>query len=379
METLKILFFLSFFLIVYSYAVYPLILVLLGFFLRRRTTGSSERPFVTLIISAYNEEAVISRKIENSLQLDYPKDLLEIIVVSDHSNDRTDDIVREYAGQGILLHSQPERTGKTAGLNEAVKKARGEIIVFSDADAMYKSDAIIKILNSLSDRSVGLVTGSTMYIMHGEGNISETSSIYTSLERFIKKQESRIGSCVGADGAIFAMRKSLYKPLLCDDINDLVIPLKVVMQGFRVVINDELRCSESPSSDSRKEFKRQIRITNRTLRGIFRHRQLMNSLRFPLFSFELISHKLIRLSVPFYMIALILLNIILLSNGLFFKIIALGQSIFYGAAFIGHIKEKSGGKSIFGFIYHFVVINISILCGWYKYLSGDRQVTWSTG
>lgn len=352
--------------------------MLLDIILRKKMSTNNTTSAVTLIISAFNEEDVIAKKIENSLLLDYPNDKLEIMVVSDHSTDKTDEIVKSYSKDGVVLLSQPERRGKTAGLNDAVKETKGEVIVFTDADSMYQTDAIKKMVNYLSDPSIGLVTGSTKYVADGDERMAETSGIYTKLEIFIKKHESGIGSCVGADGAIFAMRKNLYQPLLNDDINDLVISLNVVRQGYRVVFHENLYCFEASSSGSKNEFQRQIRITNRTLRALFRHWDLMNFIKYPLFSFEMISHKLIRLSVPIFLIALIPLNLLLLSEGFIYKLIFTSQCLFYIGALIGwmqEIKREKTGR--FGFIYHFLLVNASIFIGWWEFLSGKKQVIWN--
>lgn len=377
MEKMKILFFASAFLTAYSYAVYPLILAFLSLFIRKEAAVSRIKPGVTLIISAYNEEGAIAKKIENSLSLDYPKDSIEIIVVSDGSTDKTNDIVKGYGTAGVVLLSNPVRRGKTAGLNDAVAAARGDVIVFSDADSMYEPQAVNKMVSLLGSPGIGLVTGSTRYTSGGHAGVQETSGIYTRLERCIKRLESSVGSCVGADGAIFAMRRPLYKQLMGDDINDLVIPLGVVKQGYRVVFHDGLLCTEESSSDSAAEFRRQIRITNRTLRALFRHLELKNFFRYPLFSFELISHKLIRLSVPFFLLLLIFFNALLIGEGLAYKLIFAGQAVFYATAFIGFIQERMGKKGRFSsFIYHFAMVNISMLLGWVKYLSGEKHVTW---
>lgn len=378
MEIIKIIFFSCLFLTVYSYAVYPLAVMVLGFFLRRRVHERTWMPRVTIIISAFNEEKVIAKKIENSLRLEYPRELLEIIVVSDHSKDCTDAIVQGYADRDVILLAQAERMGKTAGLNKAVEVSKGEFLVFSDADAMYEPDAIKKMVSFLSDEKVGLVTGSTNYVGENEDSVVETSSIYTKLERFIKRHESRAGSCVGADGAIFSMRKSLYQPLKIDDINDFVLPLSVVKKGFRVVFREDLFCTEAASSDSKKEFQRQIRITNRTLRALFRHTLLMNPFKFPMFSFELISHKLVRLSVPIFLAVVIPLNMLLIQEGYIYKMIFFGQCFFYMIAYVGRAQELAGKKGKLSILYHFVMLNISILSGWRKYLSGETYVTWST-
>jgi len=218
--------------IVYPYAVYPILLKMLTLVRTARVHTAEDVPLVTFIISAFNEEDVIAGKIENTLLLDYPIKKREIIVVSDCSTDRTDELVRSYAGKGVALLTMPSRQGKTAGLNEAVRQAKGEILVFSDADSMYETDSLKKMAGCFSgDDRIGLVTGSTNYLSGGEGKMVVTTGIYTRLEQYLKRHETMLGSCVGADGAIFGMRKALYQPLQNDDINDLALPLKVVRQG----------------------------------------------------------------------------------------------------------------------------------------------------
>jgi len=380
MEISEIILFTLVLLIIYSYIIYPVILFIFGKLINKNIRVGDYLPRVTIIISAYNEEDVITAKLENTLKLEYPADSREIIVVSDCSDDNTDAIVSSYQDRGVVLLASKVRRGKTAGLNDAVSAAKGEVLVFTDADAMYSEDALMRMVRSLSDPNVGLVTGSTQYVSEESGQMVETSSIYTKLERFLKEQESKIGSCVGADGAIFALKKKLYKSLKDDDINDLVIPLKVIQQRYRVIIDRDLVCREAPSVSSSSEFNRQIRITNRTIRGIFRHSDLLNVLRYPLFSFQMLSHKLIRLSVPFFALLLLPLNIMLLDSGIVYWFIFISQLLFYVLSIIGYYKETYlKEQSTYGIFYHFVMVQIAILLGWINYFIGNKQVTWKPG
>ena len=376
---ISIAFFSCCIMVVYPYIMYPVLLKILSLFRRLSVRSKDDTPRVTVIISAFNEEEIIAKKIENTLALDYPKENVEVIVVSDNSTDKTDEIIKRYESRGVILLSQPVRKGKTAGLNAAVRKAHGKILVFSDADSMYEPNALKIIAGSLAgDRRIGLVTGSTNYVTEGHGKMVVTTSMYARLERFIKKHESLLGSCVGADGAIFGMRKSLYKPLKDDDINDLVLPLKVVKQGRRVVLLEQLTCTEAPAVDESGEFKRQARITNRTLRALFRHAELMNVIKYPLFSFEVVSHKLLKLSAPFFMISLFPLNILLLGQGDIYYATFLGQIVCYGFCLIRLWQDRDEKKhSIFGFMYHFIMVNVSILVGWTKFLSGQKSAVWN--
>jgi cellulose synthase/poly-beta-1,6-N-acetylglucosamine synthase-like glycosyltransferase len=366
-------------LIIYPYIGYPLVLAAMTRFRRLLVRDGEGTPTMTFIISAYNEKDVIAGKIRNTLALDYPSEKRQIIVVSDCSDDGTDDIVRSFSWAGVELLALPERRGKTFGLNEAVQKAKGDILVFSDADSLYDPDALLLMARWFSgEAAVGLVTGSTRYGIVGEGRMVETTGLYTRLERFIKREESKLGSCVGADGAIFAMRKELFQPLKEDDINDLILPLHVVRQGKRVIFHGELYCSEAPAADEQGEFNRQTRITARTLRALSRNTDLMNFLKYPLFAFSLFSHKALRLSAPLWMVILILLSIILAPQYAFFTALMACQFICYGVSIMWFLKKK--GKMpgrLTGFAYHFIIMHLAMLIGWLVFLLGKKIVVWN--
>lgn len=375
---MEIVFYSAAFLFAYPYAFYPGLLALFSIGRSRDLRIGIDEPSITFVISAYNEEQVIAAKLENTLALEYPAAKREIIVVSDHSTDRTDEIVRNYASKGVAILTLPSRQGKTAGLNEAVKIATGEIVVFSDADSLYDNQALARIAETFSgDPRVGVVTGSTKYLAAGDGKMAETSSVYTKLEYFIKCAETVLGSCVGADGAIFAVRKELYQPLRADDINDLVIPLSIVRQQYRTVLRADLFCYETSSPDEENEFQRQVRITARTLRALFRNIDLMNPIRYPLFAFQLISHKLLRFFAPLLMIALFFINLGLLGSGVFYVCTWVVQAAAYLFVLWRYLLARAGGKSDrLNFLYHFVMINASMLGGWIRFLSGEKTVTW---
>src|SRR6266567_1042566 len=290
--------------ILYAYFGFPAVAALLEAS-RRAQPANPERqqtpPPITVIIPAYNEEQSIESKIRNVLTADYPHELLDVLVVSDASTDRTNDRARSFATQGVRLIVQEERRGKTAGLNRAIEVARGDLLVFTDANATYPPHTIATLAGYFRDPTIGLVTGYTSYMVSNSGPIGQAANLYTSLERMIKRAESRWGYCVGADGAVFAMRRSLYRPLRDDDINDVVIPLGVVEQGYRCVFAEDAFCLEHPGKNFESEFRRQSRITNRTLRALWRNRHLLNPVRFGLAAFFLFSHKVIRFFVPAFL------------------------------------------------------------------------------
>ncbi len=367
----KFIFWFSVILIFYPYIGYLLILKIISFFKSNNSIADNVefKPLATLLISAYNEEAVIEDKILNSLDLNYPKELLEIVVISDGSDDKTNELVIKYADKGVVLRHYEGRIGKTACLNKAVPLAKGEIIVFSDANSRYDREAIRELVRSFADKEVGFATGFTRYTTD-EGLI-DYISLYSRIEKTTKKLESKIASCVGADGAIFAIRKPLYKPLNDYDINDLVIPLNVIKQGYRGIFKERAFCTEKAVS-YKGEFNRQVRITNRTLRALFSNLSMFNPFKFKFFSFELLSHKICRFMAPFFMVLILLTNLILsFADGYLYMLILIGQALFYLTALLKHFGI---GLSPF---YTFTLVNTAIFWGWIRYFRGETYTAWS--
>jgi cellulose synthase/poly-beta-1,6-N-acetylglucosamine synthase-like glycosyltransferase len=382
MVLIKAIFWISSFLVVYPYFIYPVVLKALTFFIPARSrAGDWAEKKVTLIISAYNEEGVIEEKIKNSLSLDYPEGLLEVIVVSDGSGDGTVEAVKRFSERGVILKHYEGRIGKTSCLNRTVPGATGEIIVFTDANSRFDAGAIRELVRHFADENVGFVTGGTRYVSEEDG--TESVGFYTRLEQKIKGLESRTNSCVGADGAIFAIRKGLYRPLKSTDINDLVIPFKVIQQGYAGVYSPEAFCTERTAGSTKGEFNRQVRITTRTIRAVLGHFGLLNPLRFGLFSFFLLSHKLLRLMVPPFMLFALLANVPLLLFGYIYVLIFLGQLAFYSLAWLKYRGYDGGAGGEGGLLsrimsipYTFTSVNLAVLSGWGKFLRGETFVTW---
>ncbi len=366
-------------LIIYPYIGYPAVLWTLA---RMRcgkagAVSAPPEPRVTLIISAHNEEKVIEDKILNSLALDYPAEKIEITVVSDGSDDGTDGIVKRFEGRGVVLRRYEGRLGKTACLNRAVPLAAGEIIVFSDANSRYDRDALRHLVKRFSDPRVGFVTGGTRYAADGPDAVADSVGFYSKMEKMTKSLESSVGSCVGADGAIFAVRKGLFRPLKAADINDLVIPLNIIKQGFKGKYEPNAFCVEQ-TAGTKGEFNRQVRITARTLRAISGNTALFNPFRFPLFAFELFSHKVLRLAAPFFLMAFLVSNGALISRGHLYAAVFAAQASFYLVALLEHLGDGFGpAKRLFSVSYTFSTVNAAILWGWVKFLKGEAYVTWS--
>ncbi len=380
---MAIIFWVSLFAIGYAYLGYPALLWILTRVINPKTTerfvdNEEPLPSVTLIIAAYNEEKVIAEKIYNTLSLDYPADLLEIVVVSDGSRDRTPQIVSEFADRGVVLRHYEGRIGKTACLNRAVTLVTGQIIVFSDANSNYDREALKALVHPFQDNTIGFVTGWTKYGSDEDLTTTDSLGLYSKLELFTKILESRLGSCVGADGAIFAIRKNLYVPLKDYDINDFVIPLTIIKQGYRGILEIDACCSEKDAGGIQGEFHRQIRITNRTIRAIFNHFQVLNPLRYGFFSIELFSHKLCKFLVPLFMIGLFLSNLYLIPKSSFFLTFMIAQLIFYsGSCLVIYVSGDALFVRIIKAAYAFILVNIAILVAWMKYLRGETYTTWS--
>lgn len=378
------LFWFSIIFVFYAYLGYPLLLLLFTVINKRGYSEKTGRvddfyPKVTLLISAYNEEKVIEDKIINSLELNYPKELLEIVVVSDGSSDMTNEIAARYADKGVVLRYFEGRIGKTACLNKVVPLAQGEIIVFSDANSRYDKEAIKELIKHFADKKIGFVTGTTKYVSDEADKALESIGIYTRIEQITKRLESETGSCVGADGAIFAIRKDLYQQLKDIDINDLVIPLNIIKQGYRGILEEKAFCIEKTAKNASGEFYRQVRITNRTIRAIVNNRELLNPFNRGAFSFQLISHKVCKLLVPYFLILLLFTNILLIRGGFLYTAALSGQIVIYLLSWLGYRGYRLNGLSMLINMSHtFINVNYAILLGWIKYIQGEKYTTWGT-
>jgi exosortase len=344
---------------------------------RRRINTGEITPRVTLIISAYNEGKSIGEKLENSLALNYPQERLEILVVSDASTDGTDEVVNRYRPMGIRLIWQLERQGKTAGLNRAVSEASGEIVVFSDANALYHPDAIRKLVRNFNDPDIGYVTGDSRYILDAASGVSLNEGLYWQYERLLKRLETMTGSMVGADGAIYALRRSLYQELHKADINDFVNPLQVIARGFRGVYEPEAICYENTTVRFEEEFRRKVRIISRSWRGLWRVRQVLNPFQYGLFSWMVVSHKLLRWLVPFFLVTAMISNFFLFSVGDVYRSLFFAQGAFYMIATAGFIFTKQNISSRFlNLVYYFCLMNVASMIGVAKGIMGTSHVIW---
>ncbi|MFG0332202.1 MAG: glycosyltransferase family 2 protein [Maioricimonas sp. JB049] len=375
METfLHLVFVASLLAVVTTYFGYPLVLVLARPLRRRHLIDESLTPSVTLVISAYNEATVIREKIENALSLDYPRDRLEVMVISDESDDGTDKIVTEYTDRGVQLFRQVPRRGKSMGLTRFVPEIASDIIVFSDANSIYRKDAIRKLVRHFADPKVGFTVGHQRYY-EDQTQTTESESLYWRYETFLKTEECQLTSVVCGDGAIYAIRAELFEPLREDDINDFYLPLRIVVRGYRGIFDPEAVCYEQTAEDFRGEFRRKIRIVNRSLTAVLRVPQALNPFRVGMFAPQLLVHKVIRWFVPFCLIATLITNVVLALNSSTYQLLLVAQLSFYGLASL-HLLPGLSRLKLTYVPYYFCLINYAAFRGVLGSLSGRRIAIW---
>ena len=374
--TAEVIFWLSATALCYTYAGYPLLLALLSAIRPRRVERGAFQSTVSVIITAYNEERDLAAKLENTLALDYPAELLEIIVASDASNDRTDEIVREFAPRGVRLHRQPKRFGKTAAQNAAVEQARGEIILFSDATSLYQPQTLRAILPNFADPTVGCVAGRLIYIDPAQSRVGRGARSYWGYETFLKRHESRVCSLIGASGCLYAVRRSAYVPLYHEACSDFIIATKMVEQGLRAVYEPDAICTEETNRRSDNELKMRVRIIAQTFTDLWRHAGMFNPFRCGFYAVQLFSHKLMRYLVPFFLIAIFAASGAL-TRSWSYRLVFTVQLICYGAAALAWLLERLGVRSrLLALPQYFVLANVASLIAMYKFFRGERYASW---
>lgn len=347
--------------------------------LRRPVCRGDHEPRVTLVVSAFNEARVIGAKLENCLKLDYPRDRLEVIVVSDASTDGTDDIVKA-AGPPVRLLRMPSRGGKTVGLNAALAAATGDIVVFSDANAMYECNALRMLVRNFADPRVGAVTGESRYTIGADDASTESEDAYWSYEIWIKGLESSLGSVVGGDGAIYAIRRGLYRELGPGDLSDFVNPLQIVAQGFRNIYEPEAVSWEGGAEGYDAEFRRKVRIVNRAWRATLKMKALLNPFRYGFFAVQFLSHKVLRWLVPWFMLLVLATNAMLATRSPLYLVLLAGQLVFYGLAMAGRQLAGHGGglARLTAIPYYFCLVNLASLVALVEVVQGKEYRTWSS-
>jgi cellulose synthase/poly-beta-1,6-N-acetylglucosamine synthase-like glycosyltransferase len=375
METV---FLISLLTVLYVYAGYPVMIWFLSFLRGRNVQYGTCEPSVTILIAARNEACCIDKTIQNKLALDYPSGKLEIIVVSDASTDGTDKIVARYSDRRVRLLRQEPRAGKTAALNTAVKEAQGEILVFADANSLYERDALLYLVRNFSDQSVGYVTGKMVYTNEDGGLAGDGCSAYMKYENLLRFYETRVHSVVGVDGGIDAVRKRLYRTMKPDQLPDFVLPLRVIEQGYRVVYEPKAVLREASLDAGADEYRMRVRVSLRALWALWDLRHMMNVLKYGIFSWQLLSHKVLRYLSVLFLAGLLLSCAILSRESSFYAGALICQSAFYTLALSSLLSQKFTYKVKLLYIpYYFTLINIAAGHSLLKFLLGKKQIIWT--
>ncbi len=368
-------------LLVYIYLGYPLLCWLLGNLLRRgvrqRISSDDALPRVSIVTAAHNEAGSIAATLENKLALDYPADRLEIVVVSDGSTDETDAIVGRFADRGVRLLRQEPRAGKTSALNFAVPQTTGDLVAFADANSIWDPDALRRLVAPFADPEIGYVTGRMLYLAPDGSLSGEGCTAYMRYENTLRTWETRIGSIVGVDGGIDAVRRELYEPMRPDQLPDFVLPLSVRAQGYRVVYAPEAVLHEATLASAADEFSMRVRVTLRAWHALRDKALLLNPFRYGLFAWQLFSHKLLRYLGPFLQIGAFAANLFLLTSGPLWTLAFLAQVGFYVCAWVGHLSHGRTRSWLVMFPYYLSLINTASLVAFVSFVRGKKQVVWN--
>ena len=388
MVTLKIFFWTALFIVFYTYMGYGILLYLIVY-LKRLFKGKpvkavlpsySDLPAVTLMICAYNEQDIVKMKMRNTRELDYPKEKLKVMWVTDGSNDSTNELLQAY--DEVTIAFKPERMGKTAALNHGISLVDTEIVVMTDANTILNASAIKEIVRAFANPKVACVAGEKRVMARHEGETAaEGEGMYWKYESTLKSLDSELFSTMGAAGELCAIRTSLYEDMPSDTLlDDFIMSMRLVDKGYKTAYVPDAYAMEYGSADMTEESKRKRRIAAGGLQSIARLLPMLNPLHHPIATFQYISHRVLRWSItPFALISLIPLNaaLVMLKAGTVYTVIWIFQILFYLAAFCGWYLTNKGHKTKFLSVpYYFLFMNINIFKG-ISYLKSHRSSgTW---
>jgi cellulose synthase/poly-beta-1,6-N-acetylglucosamine synthase-like glycosyltransferase len=389
MEVLEILFWVFIFIIFYSYLGYGILLYVIVKF--RRITGlfkpfignEDYEPEVTLFVTAYNEKDYVIQKMQNSFSLNYPKEKVRHVWVTDGSNDGTPEMLKTY--EGVEVYHQPERNGKIAAMNRGIQFIKTPIVIFSDGNTDLGEDSIFEIVKLFRNPKVGCVSGEKrIHNKEVDAAAGAGEGLYWKYESTLKKWDAEWYSVVGAAGELFAIRTELWQEVEKDTLlDDFIISLRVAMKGFTIQYNPNAFAIETASANVKEELKRKIRISAGGIQSVVRLSQLLNIFKYGTLSFQYISHRVLRWTLtPLLLLLIIPLNVILaVQQGLFslniYSILLAGQVLFYIASLIGWFLENRKIKVKVLFVpYYFFIMNLSVFLGFRRYLKGSQSVKW---
>ncbi|MEO6579431.1 MAG: glycosyltransferase [Candidatus Limnocylindria bacterium] len=363
--------------VAYTYVGFPVIVLLRGRLRRRPYLSDDSTPRVTIVVAARNERAAIGAKIANCRALDYPAESLEVVIASDGSEDGTDEIVRAQGGNGLLLLSLP-RVGKAAALDAAVAASSGEVLVFSDANSMYATDALRELVRPFADPSIGGVAGNQRYRPDGvAAGAAEGERAYWNFDRTLKEAESQAGSTISATGAIYAIRRTLFRGVPVGVTDDFAVSTGVIAQGHRLVFAPRAIAWESVAESGWDEWDRKVRVITRGLRGVWVRRELLHP-RHGFYAVQLLTHKLMRrvMGVPLIVMAAIAPT--LWRYGWIYRISAVSQWAVMGLGTAGLLLSRSpiGRHRLLATPAFFLLVNAAALTAAWNVIRGRRIDRW---
>lgn len=370
--------------LVYTFAGYPAIVMLLARLRPRAIARGPLEPTVSVLIAAHNEAAIIAARIENCLALEYPASRLEIIVASDGSTDATVAIARRYARASVKggaarvrVHAYPWRRGKPAVLDDSIPRCAGEIVVLGDARQRWDPATVRRLVENFADPTVGAASGELMLVNDGGHAVGEGVGAYWRYEKAIRRAESAVHSTVGATGAIYAIRRALFAPIPVDTLNDdMLIPLRIARQGFRVVFDDRACARDRVAASGREEYTRKVRTLGGVLQLFARERWLWWP-GHPVWA-QAISHKFLRLAAPFFMAAAFAASAVLAPSRPLYAVLLAAQALFYGAAVAGALASGRSGAlaRVLALPYAFCLLNLTTVVALLRFATGTQTVRW---
>lgn len=380
-----IAFWISLFLIIYTFVGYGIVLYILIkfkriFTKRPKLESGVEFPTVTLLIAAYNEEDIIVEKIRNTLQLNYPKDKIQIIFITDGSTDGTAEKVRNFK-EVILLH-EDTRAGKMAAIKRAIPFINGDITIFTDANTFLNENAVLELVKHYQNPKVGAVAGEKRIFVEEKADASSAGEgFYWKYESMLKKWDYELYSNVGAAGELFSIRTVLYQPVESDTIiDDHMIAMRIAERGHIIAYEPNAYAMETASANTKEELKRKIRIAAGGIQSIFRLKRAANPFFYPVLTFQYISHRVLRWTItPFLLILVFLLNlfIVLHNGGYLYQLIFIAQALFYFLAIVGWLFESKNIRvKIFFIPYYFCVMNYAVVAGIIRYFKNEQSAAW---
>jgi cellulose synthase/poly-beta-1,6-N-acetylglucosamine synthase-like glycosyltransferase len=363
--------------VLYTYAGYPMLIAVLARLRPRAVRHRTSHPTVTILIVAHDEARWIGRKIESCLALDYPRTHLDIVVASDGSTDATAEIARKYEPQGVSVLVFEMRRGKPSVLNAVVPTLRGDVIMLADTRQVFDRHALAALVRNFADPDVGAVSGELVVSTAGAAGVADGVGFYWRYEKAIRRHESCYDSTVGATGAIYAIRRTLFTPIPADTLlDDVAIPMNVVRRGYRVLFEPGAQAFDEASDGARQEFTRKVRTIAGNFQLFLREPWLVNPWQNRLW-LQTVSHKGLRLLGPAFLTGIVLSNITLYGEPFYVTTLAL-QLLFYAVAAAGHVAHKRGHPSRWLTVpYTFCFLNAITLVSFYRFIAGRQAVTWT--